>query len=269
MKITTDDEKRRNQQQESTLSTLLTNYMNSQFQATVSRFEQAKLSDDSPLNKILDVKFARLAHTSSSTQNLANLDTSVSTVLNRSSLIRPNSTPSVQTDNTESLASLQIRESSTLSNSNEKFQDIVQKASQKHGVPVALINAVIHQESSFNANATSHCGAQGLMQLMPKTAQAYGCTNSYDPEQNIMAGTHFLSDLLSKYKGNVTLSLAGYNAGPGNVAKYGNKVPPFEETQDYVVKVQRYYNANLAAAQTANKQFVAQNENATETGKPS
>ena len=84
------------------------------------------------------------------------------------------------------------------------------------------------------------------MQLMPATGKAYGCTDPFDARQNVMAGTRFLGDLLSMYKGDVELALAGYNAGPGNVAKYGGQVPPFKETQNYVVKVQEYYQSNMA-----------------------
>jgi soluble lytic murein transglycosylase-like protein len=104
----------------------------------------------------------------------------------------------------------------------------------KHGVDPYLVYCVMHQESRFSATATSHAGAQGLMQLMPGTAARYGVTNPYDPAQNIQAGTRYLRDLLRLFDGRVDLALAGYNAGEGAVMKYGNRVPPYRETQNYV-----------------------------------
>lgn len=124
----------------------------------------------------------------------------------------------------------------------EKTMDldsIFAEASQKYGVSVDLLKAVAKAESNFNPEATSHCGAMGIMQLMPSTAKSLGVTDAYDPYQNIMGGAKLLSQLDKLYDGNVKLMLAGYNAGPGNVEKYDG-VPPFEETQNYVVTVMRY-----------------------------
>ena len=121
-----------------------------------------------------------------------------------------------------------------------QYDQIINEASQKYGVPAALIKAVVKNESNFNPKATSHCGAQGLMQLMPATARGLGCKNAYDPRQNIMAGAKYLSQLLKKYKGDTSKAVAAYNAGPGNVDKYGG-VPPFKETQRYVPKVLASY----------------------------
>jgi soluble lytic murein transglycosylase-like protein len=116
----------------------------------------------------------------------------------------------------------------------------IQAASQKYGVPAALIEAVIQQESGFNPSAQSGAGAGGLMQLMPSTASGLGVTNVYDPAQSIEGGTHYLRDQLDRFGGNVQLALAAYNAGPGAVASYGG-VPPYPETQSYVSDVLANY----------------------------
>lgn len=129
----------------------------------------------------------------------------------------------------------------------EKTRDldsIFLEASQKYDVPVELLKAVAKAESNFNPEATSHCGAMGIMQLMPSTAQSLGVTDAYDPYENIMGGAKLLSQLDKLYDGNVKLMLAGYNAGPGNVEKYDG-VPPFEETQNYVATVMRYLDEGV------------------------
>lgn len=132
------------------------------------------------------------------------------------------------------------------------LNDIFEEASKKYDVPLNLLKAVAMQESSFKTDAVSHAGAQGLMQLMPATARELGVTDSFDPEQNVMGGAKYLSQMLKKYNGNVKLALAAYNAGSNNVAKYGG-VPPFKETQDYVVKVMNYMNQDLVIPGTTVK----------------
>lgn len=146
------------------------------------------------------------------------------------------------------------------------FDDIIHQAAQIHGVSAGLIKAVMHTESGFNIHARSPVGAQGLMQLMPATARRFNVSNAYDPHQNIMAGARYLAWLIKRFKGNTDLALAGYNAGEGNVDKYGG-IPPFRETQDYVRRVNsRYHNlySGISASQTtasSNTKIIAQSAN--------
>lgn len=130
--------------------------------------------------------------------------------------------------------------SSDSNTDNMTLSEIFQKASQTYNIDVELLKAVAKQESGFDANSTSSSGAMGIMQLMPSTAQSLGVTDAYNPYQNIMGGAKLLSNLLNKYNQDTSLALAAYNAGSGNVDKYGG-IPPFEETQNYVPKVLGYY----------------------------
>ncbi|MED4064439.1 transglycosylase SLT domain-containing protein [Priestia megaterium] len=114
-----------------------------------------------------------------------------------------------------------------------KYASIIRSAAARFGVSPALVAGIIKQESKFNPNARSPVGATGLMQLMPATSRSMGVKNPRDPQQNIMGGTKYISQMLRMFGGNTRLGLAAYNAGPGNVKKYGG-VPPFKETQNYV-----------------------------------
>ncbi len=110
---------------------------------------------------------------------------------------------------------------------------IIFRSAERYGVDPRLLHALIWQESKYKPRALSHVGAQGLMQLMPATARRFGCEDSNDATSNIDAGTKYLRWLLERFHGNVSLALAGYNAGEGAVDKYKG-IPPYNETQNYV-----------------------------------
>lgn len=126
-------------------------------------------------------------------------------------------------------------------NGAEKYQVEIAAAAKKFNIPEKLITAVMKQESNFNASAISSAGASGLMQLMPATASYLGVKDRFDPEQNIMGGAKYLRQMLDQFDNNIETALAAYNAGPGNVKKYGG-IPPFQETQNYVKKVMNFVN---------------------------
>ncbi|MHC1697823.1 MAG: transglycosylase SLT domain-containing protein [Geobacteraceae bacterium] len=128
----------------------------------------------------------------------------------------------------------------------DEFEPIVKSIASEYGVDKSLVKAVIHAESGYNPNAVSPRGAQGLMQLMPKTAQGLKVPNSFDPKANIRGGVRYLRFLLDTFRGDVTLALAAYNAGLSRVNQYGG-VPPFAETRNYISKVlsyQKSYQSN-------------------------
>ncbi len=122
-----------------------------------------------------------------------------------------------------------------------KYDKIIQKAASKFKLDESLIKAVIKAESNFNHQAVSPKGAQGLMQLMPKTASFLKVEDAFHPSDNIEGGARYLRYLLNVYNGDLTLALAAYNAGETAVAKYGNAVPPYRETQNYVRRVLSFY----------------------------
>jgi soluble lytic murein transglycosylase-like protein len=118
----------------------------------------------------------------------------------------------------------------------EAYEDLIQEAAQIHNLNPALIRAVMATESSFNASAVSPVGALGLMQLMPEVAKELGVVDPLDPRENIMGGAKYLRQLMTAHRGNVALTLASYNAGPGNVKRYKG-IPPFKETRNYVKRI--------------------------------
>lgn len=133
------------------------------------------------------------------------------------------------------------------------MDSIFEEAAQAYNVPLALLKAVGKAESGFNANAVSPAGAQGVMQLMPATAQALGVEDPFDARSNIMGGAKYIAEKLNQYNGDIELALAAYNAGSGNVSKYGG-VPPFEETINYIKRIKEYMGMDLTTGQTVTGQ---------------
>lgn len=119
------------------------------------------------------------------------------------------------------------------------YDDLIAQHAQMYGLRTDLVLAVVQVESGFNPYAHSPKGAKGLMQLMPATAKEFGVVNPYNPVENVRAGTAYLRRLLDRYDNNEELALAAYNAGPGAVDRYGESVPPYRETQNYVSKIGR------------------------------
>jgi soluble lytic murein transglycosylase-like protein len=149
----------------------------------------------------------------------------------------------VEPANTPGLPVFPVKKSSLegLSTGNSTVDGYIEEFSTLYAVDALLIYAQMSQESAFKGKATSTKGASGFMQLMPDTARRFGVTNIYNPKQNIKAGVKYMRWLLDKFGGDMRLALAGYNAGEGSVIKYGNKIPPYRETQNYVTKIMNHY----------------------------
>ena len=129
-----------------------------------------------------------------------------------------------------------------------RYAKHIQAAAKANRLEAALIHAVISAESGYNPFARSPKGATGLMQLMPQTAKRYGVKNSLDPAQNIRGGSRYLADLIRLFNNDVHLAVAAYNAGENAVMKFGNRIPPYQETMIYVPRVMNYYRTYRAAS---------------------
>ncbi len=135
----------------------------------------------------------------------------------------------------------ELPENFNLLKNKKKFDPTIRSVAKLYQLPHALLHAVITVESSYDPNAISRAGAVGLMQLMPETAKRYGVVNRKNPKENIFGGTRYLQYLLKLFNNDMTLALAAYNAGENAVIRYGKKIPPYKETQNYVRKVLKYY----------------------------
>jgi len=129
----------------------------------------------------------------------------------------------------------------SFSTGDAKIDSYIVESAARNGVDPLLLYSIMHRESSFRRMAVSPKGARGLMQLMPGTAARFGVSNIFDPRQNIEGGARYVRFLLDTFDGDVRLALAGYNAGEGAVMKYGNRVPPYSETQEYVRRISERY----------------------------
>ncbi len=161
--------------------------------------------------------------------------------INNSSLIATG-TEAIVSDFSRILAT----ETANLDNQSKTYNldDIFEEAAKKYNVDANLLKAIAYNESRFQADVTSEAGAMGIMQLMPSTAKAMGVENAYDPYESIMGGAKLLNKLSEMFDGDTTLMIAAYNAGAGNVEKYGG-VPPFKETKAYVEKVLNTLNQDI------------------------
>ena len=137
------------------------------------------------------------------------------------------------------------------SSGNTTIDNLIRTNAMRFAIDPYLVFLVIEQESHFNPRAVSPKGARGLMQLMPGTARRFGVSRPFDPSENIRGGTQYLKQLLTMFSGRVDLALASYNAGEGRVLGYGNRVPPFKETRDYVKRISSRYRNHIVESESA------------------
>jgi len=158
--------------------------------------------------------------------------------------------PTVETSTDGFRLAPDVTEMKTDETDPSRFDAIIEEASALYGVNSALVKAVIQAESRFNPLAVSPVGARGLMQLMPVIAREYGALDPLDAKQNVFAGVKYLSNLLDRYNGNVSMALAGYNAGPTAVKRFRG-IPPYRETRGYVRKIQNLIAEGVKSASAA------------------
>jgi hypothetical protein len=151
----------------------------------------------------------------------------------------------------DAVASADPKKERGWSTGNKKLDSLIRQNGYRYRVDPYLIFLVIEQESHFNSRIVSPKGAQGLMQLMPGTAARFGVRRPYDPAQNVSGGTRYLRELLNRFNNRVDLVLAGYNAGEGAVMKFGRKVPPYEETRNYVKRISYKYRRSATSSKPA------------------
>ncbi len=138
-------------------------------------------------------------------------------------------------------------DTSAIKSNRIRYTPLIREIARKVRLKPSLLHAVIEAESAYDPRARSRTGARGLMQLMPGTARRYGVYDSWDPKSNLAGGATYLRDLLEMFEHDLRLALAAYNAGENAVKKYGNKIPPYPETQAYVSRVLTYYHENEAS----------------------
>ncbi len=148
----------------------------------------------------------------------------------------PSNLPTVRT------TSMDVSPLSGFTTGDANIDSFIVDSGHRNSVDPLLLYSIMHQESTFKARAMSNKGARGLMQLMPGTAARFGVSSIWDPRQNIEGGARYMRFLLDQFNGDVPLALAGYNAGEGAVMKYGNRIPPYSETQEYVRRISKRYN---------------------------
>ena len=180
------------------------------------------------------VRVETTPHPMSSKRSLRKSRLSVSQELKRASLI--------ESDIRERMVDINTNNAlSGFTTGNSTVDSFIVESGKRNAVDPLLLYSIMHQESTFKRNALSPKGASGLMQLMPPTARRFGVSKIWDPQQNIEGGARYMRFLLDHF-GDVQLALAGYNAGEGAVMKYGNRIPPYRETQEYVRRISKRYN---------------------------
>lgn len=142
-------------------------------------------------------------------------------------------------------------DTSSINRNRIRYTPLIEEIAHKVRLKPALLHAVIEAESAYDPRALSRTGAKGLMQLMPGTARRYGVYDSWDPKSNLAGGATYLRDLLVMFEHDLRLALAAYNAGENAVKKFGNKIPPYPETQAYVTRVLTFYRENQASGKYA------------------